>query len=88
MAITVLFGDEAMAAKIMNTDHPKDQKALGRKVRNFDVKKWGANCRDIVKRGNIAKVCYGTLSVYRLCIGPSISITNKWRILVIVDVYC
>ena len=63
-AITVLLGDEEMAAKIMSTDHPRDQKALGRKVRNFDEKKWGANCRDIVKRGNTAKVCYETSSLY------------------------
>lgn len=60
MLITVLFGDDEMADEIMRTDHPRDQKALGRKVRNFDEKKWGANCRNIVKKGNIAKVCYET----------------------------
>lgn len=51
----VLFGDEAMASEIMNADHPGDQKALGRKVNNFDDKKWGASCKEIVKRGNMAK---------------------------------
>ena len=58
-AITVLLGDEEMAAKIMHmsTDHPRDQKSLGGKVRNFDEKKWGANCRDIVKRGNSYSLC-------------------------------
>ena len=47
-----------MAATIMVTDSPRDQKALGRKVKNFDGKKWKENCRYIVKRGNIAKVIF------------------------------
>ena len=45
-----------MAAKIMASDHPRDQKALGRKVSNFNEETWKENCRDIVKRGNLAKV--------------------------------
>jgi len=57
----VLFGDEPMAAVIMKSDNPRDQKAHGRKVSNFDEKKWKANCRDIVKQGNLAKVLFITL---------------------------
>ncbi|CAI8047093.1 N-glycosidase R617 [Geodia barretti] len=51
----VLFADETLAAKIMASDHPRDQKALGRKVSNFNEETWKENCRDIVKRGNLAK---------------------------------
>ena len=40
----------------MASDHPRDQKALGRKVSNFNEETWKENCRDIVKRGNLAKV--------------------------------
>jgi ribA/ribD-fused uncharacterized protein len=39
----------------MASDHPRDQKALGRKVSNFNEETWKENCRDIVKRGNLAK---------------------------------
>ena len=53
---TVLFADESVAAKIMASDDPREQKALGRKVSNFNDEKWKANCRKIVKRGNVAKV--------------------------------
>ena len=52
----VLFGDEAMATKILKSDDPKEQKALGRKVSNFDQDKWKEECRKIVKAGNLAKV--------------------------------
>ena len=45
-----------MASEILASDDPRHQKALGRKVRHFDEKVWGANCKDIVKRGNMAKV--------------------------------
>ena len=52
----VLFGDEAMAAEILKSADPKEQKALGRKVSNFDQDKWTEECRKIVKAGNLAKV--------------------------------
>ena len=50
-----------MAAVIMTADNPRDQKAHGRKVSNFDEKKWKANCRDIIKQGNLAKILFITL---------------------------
>ncbi len=31
-------------------------KSLGRKVQNFDENIWQENCRDIVRKGNHAKV--------------------------------
>jgi len=50
-----LFGDEDAAQQIMKADNPRDQKALGRMVRNFDADTWNAVARDIVYRGNYAK---------------------------------
>jgi len=51
----LFFGDEEMAKKIMSTEKPNEQKAFGRKVKNFDANKWMEVCYDIVVRGNIAK---------------------------------
>lgn len=51
----LLFGDGEIAEQIMQATHPRVQKALGRKVRNFDADRWTAVCRDIVYRGNYAK---------------------------------
>ena len=54
-----------MAAKIMATDDPREQKALGRKVSNFNDDIWKKNCRKIVKKGNVAKVIVATTPVSR-----------------------
>lgn len=51
----LLFADAEMAAKILAADHPKEHKALGRKVRNFDDKAWKAAREGIVLAGNRAK---------------------------------
>jgi ribA/ribD-fused uncharacterized protein len=51
----LLFEDEEVANAIMRTNNPKEQKALGRKVRNFDVDTWNENCREYVYEGNYAK---------------------------------
>ena len=45
-----------MAAKILASKVPKEQKAFGRQVSNFDVDEWNSKCREIVRRGNMAKV--------------------------------
>lgn len=50
-----LFGDEATRAKILATSSPREHKALGRTVANFDHARWEAACVDIVVRGNLAK---------------------------------
>ena len=52
----MLFKDEVMAERILQTDSPREQKALGRKVANFEEDKWKSCCQDIVKKGNLAKV--------------------------------
>ena len=50
-----LFGDAYTAAKILAADHPKEHKALGRKVKNFDDDVWKRERERIVKEGNHAK---------------------------------
>ena len=52
----MLFDDEVSAKKIMDTSNPKEQKALGRRVHPFDPNVWKEQCRDIVEKGNLAKV--------------------------------
>lgn len=51
----VLFRDIPVAIEIMNTDDPKVQKALGRKVKNFDPQIWDRYKRTIVYQANHAK---------------------------------
>src|SRR5690348_8597394 len=50
-----LFGDHETEAKIMQTADPREQKALGRKVKSFDEERWKAAREDIVYRANLAK---------------------------------
>ena len=50
-----LFGDEGTRKLIMSRNHPRDQKALGRRVKNFDIDTWNKNARDIVFKGNYSK---------------------------------
>lgn len=50
-----MFADEEMLAEIMKASHPKEMKAYGRAVKNFDKDLWDSQCYDIVKRGNLAK---------------------------------
>lgn len=51
----MIFEDFATAHKIMEAISPKEQKALGRKVENFDGKAWDEKKFEIVKIGNILK---------------------------------
>ncbi len=51
----ILFGDPDVAAEILAADHPKKHKALGRKVKNFDDKRWKENREAIVLAGNRLK---------------------------------
>ncbi|TND09538.1 MAG: hypothetical protein FD123_1129 [Bacteroidetes bacterium] len=51
----LLFGDREMADKIMQKTNPRDQKALGRKVRNFDAEVYRVKAKRIVYKGNYAK---------------------------------
>ena len=54
--LIVVFKDKEIADKILAATVPRDQKALGRQVKNFNDGVWKEKCKDIVKRGNSAKV--------------------------------
>lgn len=51
----LLFEDESVANAIMATFNPREQKALGRKVRGFDKDVWEAECKEYVYEANYAK---------------------------------
>jgi ribA/ribD-fused uncharacterized protein len=55
MAEKARLFDESLITDILQAPHPKDAKALGRCVQNFDCDIWNANAFDIVVRANIAK---------------------------------
>ena len=50
-----LFGDDEVAAQILAAAHPREHKALGRKVKNFDDDVWKRERERIVRAGNHAK---------------------------------
>ncbi|AGC47168.1 hypothetical protein MYSTI_05893 [Myxococcus stipitatus DSM 14675] len=50
-----IFGDSEIQAEIMLAKTPRAQKALGRKVRGFDVATWERERERIVYAGNHAK---------------------------------
>lgn len=49
------FADRESYDAIMATEDPAKQKAIGRKVRGFDVAKWSAVSREYVYKANYAK---------------------------------
>ena len=51
----ILFKDASTARKILNASTPKEQKMLGRRVKNFNAQNWNAVARDVVYLGNMAK---------------------------------
>ncbi|MNK06079.1 Swarming motility protein YbiA [compost metagenome] len=55
-----LFGDEENLEAILRSKHPKEMKAYGRAVQNFDKDIWDKECYDIVKRGSLAKFSQNT----------------------------
>ncbi len=50
-----LFNDLESLNKIMLAKTPKEQKALGRKVKNFDENIWSQNLEEIIFKANLAK---------------------------------
>ena len=60
------FEDKETFERIMAEKNPKEQKALGRQVQDFDIKEWNEVARDVVYGGNYAKFnqnkdCFGEL---------------------------
>jgi ribA/ribD-fused uncharacterized protein len=51
----LLFDDHPMAAEILAASHPRQHKALGRKVKGFDDAAWRREREGIVRAGNHAK---------------------------------
>jgi ribA/ribD-fused uncharacterized protein len=51
----ILFRDHEIAQQILMTDTPLAAKRLGRAVRGFDPKVWGAKCEDVVLRACLMK---------------------------------
>ena len=51
----LLFGDHEIAKQVLAAAHPKQHKALGRKVTPFDDVLWKAKRVEIVKAGSRAK---------------------------------
>lgn len=50
-----LFGDMVTWQSVMETPLPREQKALGRQVKNFNPDIWAVIARDVVFRANMAK---------------------------------
>ena len=50
-----LFNDDSMLEAILNSETPREAKALGRKVRDFDAGTWDQHKFEIVRRGNLEK---------------------------------
>lgn len=50
-----LFGDHAIAERVLAAGHPHRAKALGRQVRDFDEATWTARRYEIVVAGSVAK---------------------------------
>ena len=51
----VLFSDDKIKEKILNSNDPKIIKKLGRKVKDFDYSRWLSVCNDVVYKGNLEK---------------------------------
>ena len=51
----IYFGDMKIAEEIMRTPNPKDNKALGRKVKNFNASEWSKVSFQIMVDVNYAK---------------------------------
>ena len=50
-----VFGDDDIRQKMLASNDPKEIKALGRQVKNFDAETWRRVSPDIVVKGNLHK---------------------------------
>ena len=68
-----LFGDDEIFNAIFFANSPREYKALGRKIKNFDDKVWNEHKYDIVVSGNKAKFSQNIdLKNYLLSTGDAI----------------
>ncbi len=51
----MFFSDIEAAEEVLHTDHPRDVKAIGRRVKNFNNRKWAEVCKEFVYKGNYEK---------------------------------
>lgn len=51
----LVFNDHEAYEQIMSTKSPRDQKAIGRRVKNFDASVWSPISREVVYQANYAK---------------------------------
>lgn len=51
----LLFEDLKTADLILKSNNPKEQKLLGRSVKNYNEERWNGVCETIVYRGNLLK---------------------------------
>ena len=51
----VLFNDFESMEKILLAEHPREQKKIGRQIKNFDESLWLQHRFEIVKQGNLLK---------------------------------
>lgn len=51
----MFFGDTEAAEEILEADHPREQRAIGRRVEGFNQRDWDANARTFVYLGNLYK---------------------------------
>ena len=50
-----VFGDDAALAEVLSATLPREQKAIGRRVKHFDAGVWKDVCRGVVYAGNLAR---------------------------------
>lgn len=50
-----LFHDKETLGLILKSEDPREVKALGRQVKNFNTDLWNKHCRTIVEQGNYLK---------------------------------
>lgn len=51
----ILFNDNEILEKILETNNPRQIQKLGRQIKNFNQAKWDENCQEIVYQGNLYK---------------------------------
>lgn len=51
----LLFNDSINASLILLSDSPKEQKAIGRTIKNFNIEIWNKYCLSVVYKGTLEK---------------------------------